>query len=57
MRRVFVGIAAVLGALLVLLLAYAAYVLLNLQRIEDKLPLKRSKMRRRPWKPDGNTRF
>ena len=39
MRRVFVGIAAVLGALLVLLLAYAAYVLLNLQRIEDKLPL------------------
>ena len=39
MRRVLIGIAAIVGALLVVLLAYAAYVLLNMDRIEDDLPL------------------
>lgn len=39
MRKVLIGLGAIVGALLVLLLAYAAYVLLNMQRIEDDLPL------------------
>ena len=39
MRRVLTGVAAVVGALLVVLLAYVAYVLLNMDRIEDNLPL------------------
>src|SRR5699024_5059457 len=39
MRTALIGLGAIVGALLVLLLAYAAYVLLNMQRIEDDLPL------------------
>ena len=39
MRKVLIGLGAIVGALLVLLLAYAAYVLLNMQRVEDNLPL------------------
>lgn len=39
MRKALIGLGAIVGALLVLLLAYAAYVLLNMDRIEDNLPL------------------
>ena len=39
MRKVLIGLGAIVGALLVILLAYAAYVFLSMDRIEDDLPL------------------
>ena len=38
-RQVLIGLGAIVGALLVILLAYAAYVFLSMDRIEDDLPL------------------
>ena len=38
-RKVLIGLGAIVGALLVILLAYAAYVFLSMDRIEDDLPL------------------
>ena len=39
MRKALIGLGAIVGALLVILLAYAAYVFLSMDRIEDDLPL------------------
>ena len=42
MRKFFIGLGALVGALLILILAYAAYVLLSMGRIADNQDRKAS---------------